>query len=129
MNIYSYNIEAPEGVTDAEMSDPVHLAAPGQSQVNVLSPPLAERVAETFRALGDPARVRIIAALAGRELCVCHLADALDMSQSAVSHQLRTLRHLRLVRSHKQGRQVFYTLDDQHIEELFRRALEHIIHG
>jgi ArsR family transcriptional regulator len=57
------------------------------------------------------------------------LADAIGSSESAVSHQLRLLRHLRLVRARKDGRQVFYTLDDDHIAELFQRGLEHVHHG
>jgi len=111
------------------LAHPIDNMASEQVQMNLVTPELAEKLAETFRTLGDPTRVRIISVLAGTELCVCDLAGALGMSQSAVSHQLRILRHLRLVRSHKQGRQVYYTLDDQHIEELFRRGLEHVTHA
>jgi ArsR family transcriptional regulator len=89
----------------------------------------AIRLAETFRALSDPTRVRIVSLLAEGELCVCDLAAALGMSQSAVSHQLRSLRDLRLVRWHREGRQIFYTLDDEHVADLFRRGLEHVMHG
>jgi DNA-binding transcriptional ArsR family regulator len=78
--------------------------------------------------LSDPTRVRIVSLLRGDELCVCDLAAALDMSQSAVSHQLRTLRDLRLVRWRRVGRQVFYTLDDAHVADLFQRGLEHVVH-
>jgi DNA-binding transcriptional ArsR family regulator len=79
--------------------------------------------------LSDPTRVRIISLLADGELCVCDLSAALDMSQSAVSHQLRALRDLRLVRWRRQGRQIFYTLDDDHVSDLFRRGLDHVAHG
>ena len=89
----------------------------------------ATRLAETFKALSDPTRVRIISALSHTELCVCDLAATLGMSQSAISHQLRTLRQLRLVKNRKEGRQVYYTLDDDHIYELFQRGLDHINHG
>jgi DNA-binding transcriptional ArsR family regulator len=88
----------------------------------------AIRLAETFRALSDPTRVRIVSLLAGAELCVCDLAAALDMSQSAVSHQLRILRDLRLARWRREGRQIFYTLDDEHVADLFRRGLAHVMH-
>jgi DNA-binding transcriptional ArsR family regulator len=88
----------------------------------------ATYLASTFQALSDPTRVRIISALENQELCVCDLAALLDMSQSAVSHQLRSLRDLRLVRSHRQGREIIYTLDDDHIRELYRLALNHIEH-
>jgi DNA-binding transcriptional ArsR family regulator len=89
----------------------------------------AIRLAETFKALSDPTRVRIVSLLADAELCVYDLAGALDMSQSAVSHQLRTLRDLRLVRWRREGRQIFYTLDDDHVADLFRRGLDHVAHG
>jgi DNA-binding transcriptional ArsR family regulator len=89
----------------------------------------ASRLAETFKALSDPSRVRIVSLLADAELCVCDLAAALEMSQSAVSHQLRTLRDMRLVRRRRDGRQIFYTLDDDHVADLFRRSLDHVAHG
>ena len=88
----------------------------------------ATRIAETFKALSDPTRVRIISALAHSELCVCDIAATLGMGQSAISHQLRTLRQLRLVKNRKEGRQVYYTLDDDHIYELFRGSLDHVSH-
>ncbi|HDQ72309.1 MAG TPA: transcriptional regulator [Chloroflexi bacterium] len=88
----------------------------------------AARLADTFKALSDSTRVRIISALAERELCVHDLASVLDMSHSAVSHQLGTLREMRLVKYHKEGRRVFYTLDDDHIYDLFRQGIEHIRH-
>jgi DNA-binding transcriptional ArsR family regulator len=89
----------------------------------------AARLAEMFKALSDPTRVRIVSLLAEAELCVCDLAVALDMSQSAISHQLATLREMRLVRWRREGRQIFYTLDDEHVADLFRRGLEHVEHG
>ena len=88
----------------------------------------AMRLAETFKALSDPSRVRIVSLLAQAELCVGDLAAALAMSQSAVSHQLRTLRDLHLVRWRREGRQIYYTLDDEHVADLFRRGLEHVAH-
>ena len=75
-------------------------------------------LAETFRALGDPSRVRILDVLSHGELCVCDLAAVLSLSQSAVSHQLRLLRGLRLVRSRRDGRMVFYALDESEKSEL-----------
>ncbi|MCH6567978.1 MAG: helix-turn-helix transcriptional regulator [Nitrospinae bacterium] len=86
-------------------------------------------LAEIFRALGDPTRVRILHALAATELCVCDLAAILGMSQSAVSHQLRLLRSLRLVRNRREGRMVYYALDDDHIEKLMAQGLDHVTHG
>jgi len=83
-------------------------------------------LAETFRTLGDPTRVRILDALSHGELCVCDLAALVGMSESAVSHQLRLLRNLRLVRTRRDGRMVFYALDDRHIITLFRQGLRHV---
>ena len=83
-------------------------------------------LAETFRALGDPTRVRILDALSHGELCVCDLAALVGMTESAVSHQLRLLRNLRLVRPRRDGRMVFYALDDRHIMTLFRQGLRHV---
>lgn len=105
----------------------------GEGVQATLPHPLAEegaaRLAETFKALSDPTRLRIVSLLAGAELCVDDLARILGMGQSAVSHQLRTLRDLRLVRRRREGRQVFYTLDDEHVADLYRRGLEHVEHG
>ena len=83
-------------------------------------------VADTFRILGDPTRIRILDALSGGELCVCDIASLAGISESAVSHQLRLLRSMRLVKSHRAGRLVFYALDDQHIIELLRQAHTHV---
>ena len=88
----------------------------------------AALLADTFSALADPTRVRILAALAAEELCVGDLAEMLDLSLSALSHQLAMLRRLRIVRSRRDGRHIFYTLDDDHIVTIFRCGLEHI-HG
>ena len=87
-------------------------------------------LAETFRLLSDPGRLRLIAALLeADELCVCDLSDATGLSQTACSHNLRLLRSQRLVRYRKQGRKVYYTLDDDHIRTLLEVALEHATHG
>lgn len=83
-------------------------------------------LAETFRMLGDVTRVRILDALSRAELCVQDLARRVDLTESAVSHQLRLLRGMRLVRPRRAGRQVFYTLDDHHIVRLFAQGLEHV---
>ena len=86
----------------------------------------AAALAETFKVLGDVTRVRILDALGRAELCVGDLAELLGLSESAVSHQLRLLRGVRLVRPRRDGRMVFYTLDDQHIVGLFEQGLEHV---
>ena len=92
----------------------------------LIGPEAVTDLAETFRTLGDPTRVRILDALSHGELCVCDLAALVRMSESAVSHQLRLLRNLRLVRPRREGRMVFYALDDEHIITLFRTGLRHV---
>jgi ArsR family transcriptional regulator len=89
----------------------------------------AGRVAELFKALADPTRVRIIGLLAHAELCVGDLARILEMTQPAISHQLRVLRNLRIVRGRKEGRHVYYTLMDEHIHDLFDQGLAHVQHN
>jgi ArsR family transcriptional regulator, lead/cadmium/zinc/bismuth-responsive transcriptional repressor len=83
-------------------------------------------LAETFQALGDTSRVQIIWTLSKGELCVGDIADLMAMSQPAVSHHLRTLRNLRLVKVRRDGRTTFYSLDDKHIEGLLRKGIEHV---
>lgn len=89
----------------------------------------AEQLAQVFRAMADPTRVRILSALAEAELCVGDLSAVLEMSISAVSHQLRLLRELRVVRRRREGKHIYYTLDDEHIGDLFARGLEHVRHA
>ena len=93
---------------------------------SVIAAASAEELAETFRVLGDATRVRILNAISRAELCVHDIADIVGLSESAVSHQLRLLRGMRLVRPRRQGRMVYYTLDDHHIVRLFEQGLEHV---
>lgn len=86
----------------------------------------AAELAETFRTLGDPTRVRMLDALSRGELCVSDLATLVGQSESAVSHQLRLLRNLRLVKTRRAGRMMFYSLDDRHIITLFRQGRRHV---
>ena len=83
-------------------------------------------LAETFKVLGDPTRVRMLDALAHAEVPVCDLAELLDLTQSAVSHQLRLLRGMRLVKYRREGRLAYYSLDDDHVHTLLRQGLEHV---
>lgn len=99
------------------------------TQQTELNEELAAQVAELFSALSDTSRVRIIAALADGEMNVGALAASVGISESAVSHHMRHLRQMRLVRARKAGRYVFYALDDDHIDDLFRCGLEHVLHG
>lgn len=84
-------------------------------------------VSELFKVFGDSTRARIICALNIEEMCVCDLAALLNMTQSAISHQLRILKTARLVKSRKQGKIVYYSLDDAHIGDIFAKAFEHVM--
>jgi ArsR family transcriptional regulator, lead/cadmium/zinc/bismuth-responsive transcriptional repressor len=95
-------------------------------QTQVLDLEKAQRMAEFFSLLGDTNRLRILSILAKQELCVCDLATVMNMSESAVSHQLRTLRSLRLVGYHKVGRKVYYRLLDHHVFDLYNSVAEHL---
>ncbi len=86
-------------------------------------------LADLFSALSDPTRLRIISVLLDGEMNVGDIASRLAMTESAVSHQLRGLRHMRLVRSRKDGRQVYYALDDDHVAKLYSLGLDHVEHG
>lgn len=83
-------------------------------------------LAETFRVLGDPTRIKIAFALSREELCVCDIANLLGVSQSAASHSLRTLRQMKLVRFRKEGKIAYYALDDEHIKELLDVGFGHV---
>lgn len=83
-------------------------------------------LSDTFQILANPTRLRIVDALARRELCVCDLAAVVGASQSAVSHHLRQLRQMKIVRYRKDGRMAYYRLDDEHIADLFRIGIEHV---
>ncbi|MBM3423687.1 MAG: helix-turn-helix transcriptional regulator [Chlorobi bacterium] len=86
----------------------------------------SEELAQLFKVLGDNTRIRILDALYLSELCVCDITALLGMNQSAVSHQLRVLRDARIVKSRKQGKNVLYSLDDEHISGLVRMGSEHV---
>lgn len=88
-----------------------------------------QSLADIFKILGDPTRIKIIYALTKKELCVCDIATVLTMSSSAISHQLRVLRAARLVKHRKDGKIVYYSLDDSHITNLFKEGLDHIKHS
>ena len=83
-------------------------------------------LAELFKVFGDSTRIRILTVLFGDEMCVCDIAEALSMNQSAVSHQLRVLKNAKLIKNRKDGKQVFYSLADEHVRTILSMGLEHI---
>jgi len=92
----------------------------------LLDPATNYALAELFKVLGDPTRIRIINALFLSEMCVCDISALLGMTQSAISHQLKVLRQTRLVKFRKEGKVVYYSLDDEHIKQIFDLGLIHI---
>lgn len=87
------------------------------------------RLSDIFKTMGDPTRLKIIQALSSGEMCVCDIAAALGMEHSAISHQLRVLRNMRVVKFRKDGKEAIYSLDDEHVLKLFNEGLEHARHG
>lgn len=115
-----------EAALNCTVQHPVDLGQVRQLHKELLSQEKSQRMAEFFSLLGDPNRLRILSALAVDEFCVCDLAAAVKMTESAVSHQLRTLRSMRLVGYRRQGRNVFYYLKDSHVLNLYREVAEHL---
>lgn len=83
-------------------------------------------LAELFKALGDPTRVKILSCLKAKDMCVGEIADALNMTTSAISHQLRVLKAIKLVKGTKEGKEVRYSLDDDHVTLIMQCGLDHV---
>ena len=104
----------------------VHLERVARAKAEAIGHADLDRLSLTFKIMGDPTRLNIILALRGGEMCVCDLAAHIGISESAISHQLRRLRELSLVRSRRDGQVLYYTLDDDHVLDLVNLGLEHI---
>ena len=91
-------------------------------------PELFNKLAEFFKIIGDPTRTKILFALDQNEMCVCDIANVLNMTKSSISHQLSTLRKSGIVKCRKEGKEVYYTLDDDHVKQVFEVGIEHIEH-
>lgn len=105
---------------------PIHEDLIKEVKENMEQEEILYDVAEIFKVFGDTTRIKIISALLNNELCVCDIAHIINMTHSAVSHQLRILKHSRLVKSKKKGKSVYYSLNDDHIKELINIATIHI---
>ncbi|SCY02391.1 ArsR family transcriptional regulator [Lachnospiraceae bacterium XBB2008] len=90
------------------------------------NPKTADELAELFKVFGDPTRLRVLSVLIDGELCVQDIADSLDMTQSAISHQLKILKNSHLVKSRREGKQIMYALDDDHVRTIIAMGMEHI---
>jgi ArsR family transcriptional regulator len=117
--------EKPTTVIDTCEDSVIHKDKVQQASARKLDESTFDALAETFKILSNQTRLKLIQALSHDELCVCDLAAILDMTDSAVSHQLRILRNLRLVKYRREGKMAYYSLDDQHVRQLFEAALEH----
>ena len=104
----------------------VHETVVEQVRANLPEDSLLREVAEMFKVFGDPTRTKILSALFEAELCVCDISEIVQMSPSAVSHQLRILRQTKLVKSRRQGKEIYYSLEDSHICTIYRMALDHL---
>ena len=104
----------------------VHLDRVEQARRNAISERELERLSLSFKVLGDPNRLKILMALRNVEMCVCDLAAFTGLSESAVSHQLRRLKDLSLVKKRRAGQIIYYTLDDEHVAGLLNIGLEHV---
>jgi ArsR family transcriptional regulator, lead/cadmium/zinc/bismuth-responsive transcriptional repressor len=122
MSIRSDDIAADSGECEARIVD---ASAVGRCMAGLPSQEEQERLAALFTALGDPTRARLLLALADEEMCVCDLAEIAGVSQSAVSHQLRTFRELRLVAWTRDGKRAVYRLADDHVRDLLAIGLAH----
>ncbi len=105
-----------------------HEDAVEKAKDNMLEEEKIYELADLFKVFGDSTRIKILRALSVNELCVCDMASLLCVSQSAVSHQLRTLKNARLVKFRREGKVVYYSLDDDHVLSIFTQGLEHIDH-
>ncbi|MDR2747992.1 MAG: metalloregulator ArsR/SmtB family transcription factor [Treponema sp.] len=114
----SFDIECEYTMIHEEVVREVKAKMPGEEVLMDL--------ADLFKVFGDSTRVRIISALLHAEMCVCDIAALLGMSKSAISHQLRTLRQTKLVKYRREGKVVFYSLDDEHVENIFSQGLMHV---
>ncbi len=117
-----------EQTTDIPTCDThmVHLASVTQGKQQILAMNKAQEMSEFFGILADPNRLRLLSILVGQEMCVCDLAAILQMTESAVSHQLKALRSMHLVNYRREGRNIYYSLADSHIVNLYREVAEHL---
>ncbi len=116
--------EDDEGICEINV---IHEEATKRARDQLLDENTYDELAETFKIFGNPTRLKIMSLLAVENLCVCDISDALNMSQSAVSHQLRTLRSKNLVRYTKEGKQARYSLSDKHVIEILNIGIEHVL--
>ncbi|WP_243562422.1 metalloregulator ArsR/SmtB family transcription factor [Neobittarella massiliensis] len=115
--------------TDEMCQEPhKHTCLVSRAKAHILENDKLDPLCDIFKVLSDPTRMRIILALVDTEMCVCDLADVAESSQSNISHQLRQMRQTGIVKSRKEGKSVFYSLDDDHIKTIIVQAVNHVAH-
>lgn len=102
--------------------------AVGKAKTDMLDAEIIESLSKLFKVFGDPTRIKILWALNVYELCVLDICEVLGMTKSAVSHQLATLKETKLVRARREGKEVYYSLDDEHVKEIFETGIIHVTH-
>lgn len=127
MEIISANLDEEKSIVSPVCEvECIHPELISQFKSEIIEPLKANDLASLFKTLGDPTRLRILSALAKSEFCVCDLAELLGLSQSATSHQLRVLRNSKLIKYRRDGKMVYYSLEDDHVLGLYNQGLEHI---
>jgi len=106
----------------------IHQEVVAQAKADMLNIKEVAAISGIFKILGDPTRVKLVWALNHREMCVCDLAATLQMTKSAISHQLKTMKDLNIVKSRREGKNIFYSLDDQHVTDIIELAKIHTSH-
>ena len=113
-------------------NEPIEVCSEHHVHTNITVPPIPDeellfRTADLFKVFGDPTRVRILYSLSEGELCVCDIASVLQMTQSAISHQLRILKEKRLVKFRRDGKTIYYSLADSHVKTILKQGLDHVM--
>ncbi len=106
----------------------IHKEVVEDTLAKMLQPDLFDKIAEFFKIIGDPTRTKILFALDQNEMCVCDIANVLGMTKSSISHQLAVLRKSGIVKYRRDGKEIYYTLDDEHVKQVFEVGIEHIEH-
>jgi ArsR family transcriptional regulator, lead/cadmium/zinc/bismuth-responsive transcriptional repressor len=104
----------------------IHIDKVRTAADSIPEPYVVDSLVEVFKSLGDPTRLKIVIALSACELCVCDIAAVCNISDSAISHHLKTLRMLKIVQFRKEGKIVYYRLDDEHVNSLIKQSIEHV---
>ena len=99
-----------------------------RAKINMLEAETIDSLSKLFKVLGDPTRIKILWALNVHDLCVLDICEVLGMTKSAVSHQLGTLKEAQLVKARREGKEVYYSLDDEHVKEIFETGIVHVSH-